>query len=223
MYNVHMQRSAGWSGIVFIVLAIVGAILPGAPPPGTETGQSLVAYLDAHRSAWLFGGWLVFPQTVFFVWFVVGLRNYLQGAPAGDDTLPLYALIGGILSAGVALIAGGIQIALGFVPAADLGPNVVKALYVVWLIAGTPLIFMPTTVLTFASGHCLRRQASAPKWLAAVSYVTAIVCALATLTAFSNTGAMSPSGIAGYVPFFVLVIWVVSTSVVLVRSKVESP
>lgn len=218
MYDVRVERSAGYAGIAFIITVIVAGLLPGFPPPPDATIGSVDAFLVDHHATWLVAGWLVVPESVFFLWFVVQLRAYLRLVPQIDDGLPTYLLIGGIFGGIVAVLAGMDQILLGFRPPAYIGDPAVQVLYDAFNCLGT-LIFIPTMIMTFAASQSGRRHGSLPSGLVVTGYVATAGAALSTLTVFWKTGVFAMGGIAtivlGLLPFSVWIVW---ASLVLIRA-----
>ncbi len=218
MYNVRVERSAGYAGIAFIVLVIVAALLPGTPPTPAAPASDVATFLDAHRSVWLFCGWLGLPAVAFFLWFIVQLRAYLRLVPQLDDGLPTYLFAGGVVGGMVALLLSLVQIVLGFRSSAELGLPAIRVLYDVFN-AGGALIFLPTSVIVFAASHSGRRHKSLPGGLVIMGYIATAGAIISTLSVFFATGFLAMGGlgtlIIGLLPFTIWTIW---TSIVLIRT-----
>jgi len=213
------ERWSGWSGILCIVAVTMALFLPGFPlPSSTDSGHSVGAFLDAHRGAWLFSAWLTFPEIVLFSWFAIGLRAYLGRAFSKSEGLMLYMLAGafGVVAGG--LVSTTLQILLGIVPAAQLGPATVKAFYVGWL-ACVPVIFMSLAMMLFAASGGIRRQRLMNGWLARIGYLTALLCVLGTGSVFFGSGPMSLNGLVAYLAFFAFGLWTILVSLHLIFGK----
>lgn len=218
MYDVHVERSAGYAGIAFVVLVLLGSFLPGVPPPPDAAPATVGAYLDAHRTMWQVAGWLVFPQLAFFLWFVVQLRAYLRLAPQIDDGLGTYLLVGGIVAAGFAALIGVSQVVLGFRAATDLGLPAIRVLYDIFNAAGA-LILGPAAIMMVAASNSGRRHASLPSGLVLLGYIAAIGAIVGTLSVFFQSGFLAMGGIGsvivGLLPFALWILW---SSIVLIRA-----
>jgi hypothetical protein len=218
MYNVRVERSAGYAGIAFIIVVIIAAVLPGAPPTPDAPASDVAAFLDAHHSVWLLSGWLSLPATAFFLWFIVQLRAYLRLVPQLDDGLPTYLLTGGVASGALVLVLSLVQIVMGFRPSSELGLPIIHVLYDVFN-AGGALIFLPTSIMTFAASQSGRRHNSLPGGLVIVGYIATIGAVISTLSVFVASGFFVMGGfgtfIFGLLPFAVWTIW---TSIVLIRN-----
>ena len=218
MYNIHVERSAGYSGIAFILLVIVAAFLPGAPPAPDAPASDVATFLDTHHSTWVLAGWLGFPATAFLLWFIVQMRAYLRLVPQLDDGLPAYLLTGGIATGVIALMISLVQIVLAFRPSADLGLPSIRVLYDIFN-AGGAMIPLPTSIVTFAASQSGRRHNSLPSGLIILGYVATIGAVISTLSVFFSSGFLVMGGfgtlILGLLPFAVWTIW---SSIVLIRA-----
>jgi hypothetical protein len=218
MYNVAVERSAGWSGIAFIIIVIVAAFLPGAPPPPDAPAATVGAFIDGHHAMWMLAAWLNFPAVSFFLWWLIQLRAYLRLVPQIDDGLPTYMLAGGVAAAAIVIVVATVQIVLGMRPSAERSPQVIAMLYDAFNAFGAT-IFIPTAVVLLAGSHSGRRHQSLPAGLAYFGYLAAVGAAISTLSVFSTSGFMAIGGIGtivlGLLPFAV---WVIGTGLVLIRA-----
>ena len=78
MYNQHVERSAGFAGIAFVIVLALAAALPGIPPLAAAAPREIGDYIATHRIMWLISAWLALPLSAFFLWFVVQLRAFLR-------------------------------------------------------------------------------------------------------------------------------------------------
>lgn len=175
------QRSAGLTGIFCVIAVAVALFLPGASlPSAADSGQAVGAFINAHR-AWMVGAWLTFPEMVFFLWFAVGLRDYLRRTGDRAENLNLLMVSGALATVAGGLIATTLQIVIGIVPLHDLGVRGMRALYVGWLASGVPVVFMPLTLMLFAAARSMHVHRSAPGWLVGTGYTAAaasVICPL---------------------------------------------
>ena len=218
MYNVAVERSAGWSGIAFIIIVIVAAFLPGAPPPPDSPAATVGAFIDARHGMWMLAAWLTFPAVAFFLWWLVQLRAYLRLVPQVDDGLPTYMLAAGIVAVAIVIVTATVQVVLGMRPSTDRSPQVIAMLYDSFNAFGA-MVFIPSAIIVLAASHSGRRHESLPTGLAYLGYLVTIGCAIATLSIFSMSGFMAIGGLGtiviGLLPFAIWVIW---TSIVLIRA-----
>lgn len=218
MYNVAVERSAGWSGIAFIIIVLVAAFLPGALPPPDTPVATVGAFVDAHHAMWMLAAWLTFPAVAFFLWWLIQLRAYLRLVPQIDDGLPTYMLAAGIVAAAIVIVTATVQVVLGLRPSTDRGPQTIGLLFDTFNAFGA-MIFIPSAVTVFAASHSGRRHQSLPAGLVYLGYLATVGCAIATLSVFWTSGFMAVGGLGtvviGLLPFAIWVIW---TSIVLIRA-----
>jgi hypothetical protein len=220
MENVHAERSAGWSVLCYVALLIVVTFLTsGMPSVDMKTSDAALA-LDAHRFSLLWGAWLTFPASAFFLWFLVGLRSYLSFAPGRQEGLPTFAMIAGVVMVGSSIWAAMLQSAAVYLPPETFQDNGLLGIYDAFVFVQNGLGYAPVAIFLFAGAHSMRRHASAPRWLALLGYVAAAGAAIATLSIFVSYGPMAPGGPApgvfGAIP---AAIWLVATGIVLIQSK----
>lgn len=223
MYNVAVERSAGWSGIAFIIIVIVAAFLPGALPPPDTSPADVGAFIDAHHAMWMLAAWLNFPAVAFFLWWLIQLRAYLRLVPQIDDGLPTYMLAGGVVAAAIVIMIGTVQIVLGMRLSTERTPQIIGMLYDTFNALGA-MIFIPSAVVVLAGSHSGRRHSSLPAPLVYLGYLATLGSAIATLSVFSTSGFMAIGGVGtliiGLLPF---AIWVIGVSIVLIRVPRKEP
>jgi len=217
MYNISAGRSAGWSGLAFVVLAILSTLLfGGAPPEVASSPATIGSFLIAHRHGLMISAWLGFPTAAVFLWFAVGVRAHLAHSAGLADGLPLYAISAAIATAAIAFGCSAVlaTLAIATIPTDDL-PGW-WALY--WLLSG-PIISMSIAIFIFATAHSMRRHGSASEGLTLYGYFAGFVAAVSTLALFFRSGPLAPTEwvtfVFGSVAF---VIWVIATSIWLIRS-----
>jgi hypothetical protein len=220
MYNVHGERSGGYSAIAFVICAFLAGILPGQPPEPLSGSLAVAGWAATHHSTFLLGTWLNIPATAFFLWFLIALRAFLRQREALDEGLPTYALAAGITAAVFALAIAVFQGAIPLVSTADAGG--LGGLYAAY-VSTSAIAFAPLAVFLFASAHSMRRHASAPAGLAILGYLAALTAGVATFSMFVPSGAWSPVGLGtvliGILPFAVWTIW---TGLVIIREAGKS-
>ena len=215
MYDIHAERSAGWSGLAFIVLLIAGFALAGLPPAANAAPVLDLAYVRSHAGGIVVGAWLGFLEAAFFLWFLVGLRAYLCRTSDPDEGLPLYIVVTGLFATAVALTADIASVIPVLAPVPL--PSLPLAMAGSALIAG---IFVPMALcpFLFACAHSIRRHATAPAWMAYLAYVASFFMLLATLGIFGLNGALGPSGIVPLIAFILFLIWMIVISVQMVNA-----
>ena len=219
MYNQHVERSAGFAGIAFVIVLALAAALPGTPPLAAAAPREIGDYIATHRIMWLISAWLALPLAAFFLWFVVQLRAFLRLAPQIDDGLPTYMLAAGVIAAAMLLVLASLQAAMTYPTSAGPAETlIVRALFYAFNEVAT-LLFMPLSVMVLATSQSGRRHASLPKEHVLFGYLTGLLLAVASLSIFYPGGFLALGGIGaaaiGLVPFGAWVVW---TSLALIRA-----
>src|SRR5690348_15864298 len=93
--------AAGFSGIAFVVLFIVGIILQADSPMGDATGPEIKSYFVDNGTRYIIGDIVIAIGFIFFfVPFFWGLSSYLgAGEPAGQTWSRLTIVYGALVTA----------------------------------------------------------------------------------------------------------------------------
>jgi hypothetical protein len=206
------QRWAALSGIVFVVLMLVGASLILDVPKGDASPQEIAKYLtdgDNHARniagayLWVLGG-------LAFLGFVTGLRHVLSRAEGGAGTLSnlvfgigvVFTAVWSVSAATIASVAYAVEFADVHVTNPDL-VTVLPSLGGLLLLLGGGfagiLLLAATAILIFRTG-------ALPRWLAWLGIIAAASLAVDVT----------------YVNILPLVGWVGVASLVLFRRRDES-
>jgi len=216
MYSVNAERSAGWSGLAFLVVLVLSVVVPGGVAPDlSATPAAIGNYFTTHHQGLLISAWLGLPTVAFFLWFAVGVRAHLAHAPGAADGLPLYAISGAIVTASAALLSSAVLSVLlrTSIPVDDL-----PGWWGFYNLAGYG-IAIGSIIFVFATAHSMRRHGSASPPMALLGYVAALGGVLSTFSIFFASGPMSLSGWATLVlGLGLLAIWVIAASFWLIRN-----
>src|SRR3989442_10413179 len=72
------EKLAAATGIVFVVIVIVGSFIAGQPPKADDPINKITAFAIDKRFALLLGDYLSAVGVVFALWFFGSLRSYLH-------------------------------------------------------------------------------------------------------------------------------------------------
>src|SRR6476660_5924068 len=137
-------KSGGFSGIVFVVLFVIGFILQLDGPMVDDSGAEIKQYFIENSSKYLLGDTLIGIGFVFFFLTYVWALSAFMGAgePAGQTWSRLILVYGAIATAvGFAFSIFNASLAYGAVDFAD--ENTIKAVFYggyVGLMTGPPLL-----------------------------------------------------------------------------------
>jgi hypothetical protein len=178
-------RWASLTGVLFAVVAVVGALIGGESPETSASAARIVAYYVAHRSD-VEASNIVFAIGFLLVviWASV-LRSYLRRSP-GAEGLSALVLAGGVLMAAGALVVSGIEYGIAH-NIHNLGPESVKTLNFLSF-----ELFLPVLggafLFAIGSGVAILRGAPLPKWLGWVVIVLGIAVLVPPISFFALFG-----------------------------------
>lgn len=170
-----------WSslcGLVFVVLAVVGAMLLFDGPSDSSPAKMTSWYQSSSNRAHVNIGWVLTGLGLFaLIWFVAALRERVRESEQGDTFLSTVVLVGGTVYVAVAMasiaVADGIktmsddtyhhQVYSGVIHAAG------DASYVLTVTAGVGM-----ASLIFASSVAVRRYAILPRWVSWFGFVAGV-------------------------------------------------
>jgi hypothetical protein len=182
MASLGLRRWSSLSGLVFVVLAVVGALLLFDGPSDSSPAKMSAWYgSDSHR--WHINlGWILTGLGLFaLIWFVAALRERVraseQAVPEDGTFLSTIVLVGGTVYVAVAMagiaLADGIrtmsddtyhhQVYSGVIHAAG------DASYILVVTAGVTM-----AALIFATAVAVRRYAILPRWLSWFGFVAGV-------------------------------------------------
>ncbi|MDQ6931771.1 MAG: hypothetical protein M3160_01205 [Candidatus Eremiobacteraeota bacterium] len=220
MQKQHIQRSAGYGGIAFVVLAIAGAALPGVPPDSTARVGEIAAYLDAHRSTWILSTWVALPAGAFFLWFAAGLNAYLREVKDSDEALLLWENAGAIAAATMYYTFSAIQAALVYHSAPAGGSSFLRGAFDVLNVLAA-YFFAPLAIFVAAASLNARRHGALPRWIISLGFVAVAVDVIATLAPLFRAGPLAPGGFFVIIGFFVPMLWILAISIAMARTPLS--
>jgi hypothetical protein len=202
------------TGIIFVVLAVIGFGVANPNPPDLNApAQDWATFFLNHHNAVRAGLVVLAVAFFFYIWFLGTLTSVLRIA-TGTPRLPSIALIGGILGAACLLI--------GYVPEAvaayrpqGVDPGLTRAMSDMFVLSGVAAI-PAFTAFFAASAIVILRTGAFPAWL---GWLLVIAGALQPLTfgaLFTKTGAFAGDGVlALFVPFIAFMVAIFALSALL--------
>jgi hypothetical protein len=206
------QRWAALSGIVFVVLMLVGASFVLDVPKGDASAQEIASYLtdSENQTRNLIGAYIWVLGGLAFLGFVAGLRGVLRRAEGDPGTLSnlvfgagvVFTAVWSVSAAAIASVAYAVEFSNARVSNPDL-VTVLPSLGGLLLLLGGGfagiLLLAATSILIFRTGVL-------PRWLAWFGIIVAIALV------FDVT----------YVNILPLVAWVLSASIALLMRQDEA-
>jgi hypothetical protein len=192
-----LERLAPLTGIGFVILIILAAIIGGETPDTDDSTASVVQFWQDNDSSQIWacaiGGW----ATVLFVWFAASLRSVLRRAEGDAGRLS------SISFGGALLLAAGLVSLLGFAfAAADTVDDVPAEVTQTLSVLNSDFFFLLAVgngLFLLGAALCVLRYAALPRWLGYVALVLGIA-------------AVTP---IGFFAFLAMGIWVIVVSILL--------
>jgi hypothetical protein len=205
------DRLAPLSGIVFVVLTVVGFVVGQSNSPDDfpgEVGEIVEYYVDDPGKI-LIGSWIGIVGTFFLIWFVGAVYSRLRAAEGREGRVAAVALGGGLAAAAISLAVDAVNAAAAFRADEDdrIDPGQAAAMYD--LQGALVGIALPVGIaaLTGAIAVLALRVGVLPRWFGVASAVLAIGLLIAPIAWFL---------------VLVSMLWIVALSILLyVRTPVE--
>jgi hypothetical protein len=215
----NWDRWAYAAGIAFVVLTVAAFIVGGEPPTISDPAEDVVSYYDGERGQVLVSSFLFALALGFWVWFGGALANSLRNRGEGR----LAATIVGALSAFVALqlVTTAVNAILAHSVARQGEDGVVQALFhLTWGLDVVAAI--PSAVFFLAASMGLVRTRMIPEWLSWAGIGVAALFILRS-TNWARDGFWSPTGAYLFILIPLALLWILTTSILLVRNQPAAP
>ena len=189
------------SGLVYVVLVVVGVFLLFDGPDDSSPTKMTAYYGSSSHRTHINIGWILTGLGLFaLIWFVAALRERVRQSEQGDTFLSTVVLVGGTVYVAVAMagiaIADGIrtmsddtykhQVYSGVIHAAG------DASYILLVTAGAAM-----ASLIFATAVAVRRYAILPRWVSWFGFVAGVAAIFSVI-------------------FFTMIVWLLWIAIVSV-------
>jgi hypothetical protein len=207
----------GISGILMVILFVVGIIVQGDAPQVNDTPEDSLAWFVDNGDQYLVGDFLIaIAVVVFFVPFFVTLRAFLRGAGGAAEQWSTVAMIGAVF---FALVGAGASMAMGGVAAGadELSADTVRlAQYVdFYAFGGLSMALVPfflgVSLIILQGGVLWKWQG----WLGLILAVVALIGAASPIEG-DPEGVLS---LLSFISFIGLGVFILITSAGMLMSK----
>jgi hypothetical protein len=201
------------TGIVFVVLSLVGFIVFPTPPDLNSPAQDWASYFLGHHDGVRSSIVVLSVAMFFFIWFLGTLTSVLRIA-TGSPRLPSIAFAGGILGAACLLVGLSAEAVAAFRPQ-GVDPLITRAMNDIFVMVGVAAI--PAFVAFFAATSVvILRTGAFPGWLGWLLVIAAAVQPLTFGALFTESGAFAGDGALGFfVPLIVAFVAIFALSALL--------
>ena len=199
MGDSRLERLAPLTGVVYVVLLLVGIIISGDPWWRTPADEIVDHYTDDSTRVWV-GSYFGMLAVFFFLWFVGSLRSFLRPAEGGTGRLSAVAFGGGVTAGALYLARFTMSTTAAFRAErhGGIGSDMATTLFDLGGLLFRAAVPMALAVLLAATAVVGFRTAVLPTWLV---WVTAVIA----------VGLLS----VGWIVHYVFLAWVLFMSVFL--------
>ena len=207
------ERWGALGGILFVVMVLVSAFLPGSPPETSDSAAKIVKFFADNGDEIRWAGYIGLLATIPLYWWVSSVWRLMRRGEGGSPRLTVIALGGAVFSAVTAAVAAVILAVVPLVGLNSVGPNGARFFYVLSANLGvTPLIGIAALIGAFSA--VIIRSGVLPVvlgWLGALIALIAVVGAAVVATTNDTLFTISVIG------FALASLWVLIVSIFMLR------
>jgi hypothetical protein len=207
MDDVQWERYAALGGIAFVVLNVIGAFLPGAPPSTDDSAHKIGTYFADHSGGIKGAAILMGLGVIGLVWWFGSLWRRMAAAEDGRPRIAIVATVALAAGGALALSSGAVTAAVAL-DRGELGDGA-KPLYVLSFVLIAMAGFMLVAHIAAVTSLSYRTRMFAPGvnivgWIAAALFLASTLGMVSTASAF---------GFVGLAGFLAWCLWIVLISV----------
>ena len=214
--NDRHTRYGAATGILFVLLVIVGFIVTPKPPAADASVAEVFEYVGDKQNT-LHAVQLIFAAAgFFFIWFLGTLRSLLSTAEGVEGRLANTAFGGGLIAVATLIVGFALAATAALHPATN-GPELTHALIDASLIV--PAVGAPAAAVFFAAnGLSILRSGYLPGWMGWLGLVTALFNLLGIGAVYTDSGVFAADGVLGFfIGFALFLLWILLASILLYR------
>jgi hypothetical protein len=211
MDDTRWERYAAVGGFLFVVLNVIGALLPGTPPAADDSAAKITEYFRDHTGAIEAAQVFLGVGMIGLVWWFGSLWRMMVRAEDGRPRMAIVALLGLAVSAGLVLLSGALTSATAL-RIDDVGDES-RFFYVLTGVVISTAGFGIVAFLGAVSALNYRTRFM-PQWTTYLGWLVAAGFVGASLGAASDHAAFF---VLGFSSFLVWCVWIIGISVVMWR------
>ena len=213
MKGMNWERVAAATGIVFVVSWVLAALVMGSPAGYSDSGASIVTWLQENRKEILVGTILQGMAAVAFLWYLAALAARVR--EGGEPRLGATLFGAGLTVVGISSICSLTTASLAYGIEQNTDAAIVKTLYDLSL-AGAVIIGWSAAALALATAVAALRSNIFPSWFGWVSAAGAAWFVLGGLS-WARDGFFAVDGGATMIGLVVFLAWTLLGSALLVQ------
>jgi hypothetical protein len=214
MAESRVQRYGLLSGVVFVVLNVVGIAISGNPPKASDAGVDIIRYLNDYRQQLKLSA-ILFGMAVFFgLWFVAALWRVINRG-AEDVQRTGVVVVVTFVFATCMLALSFVLFTAGALRADTLGAAEAEIIWTMGYVA-IALSWAAVSLQMAALARHTWVHGLLPRWTVYLAAASAVTNALGVCSAGSEREYFVNAGIIGAVTWMA---WIVIASIVLARRE----
>jgi len=203
----------GISGIAFLILSIVTAIIV-PPPTATSDPAKIIAYFGDHRGALLLSGYLNAVTIIPAALFAIALYRLLRSIEGPAGILAMVSVLGMAVTGAVVIAGSAVSSAVAYT-GRDLDAAVARPLNNLVLMAQV-FPWLPMALWAGSAGVVLLRAAGAMRWLGYLGLLMGVL-ALIAAASVARSGIFALGGVLVFVAVGVSCVWILAMSIAMLR------
>ena len=206
MDEAKWERYAALGGIWFVVLSVISAFLPGAPPSTDDSAEKIAKYFSDHAGGIEAAQLLAGLGLIGLLWWFGSLWRLMVKAEDGRPRMTVVALAGLTLGGAMALAGGAITSAVALQHQAVGGGA--KFFYILSLVLFASGGFGLVVHIAAVTSLSYRTKLFAP-WINIIGWIAALLFLIGTIGSASDAAAF---GFIGLFAFLAWCVWIVVVS-----------
>jgi hypothetical protein len=205
------------AGVVFVVLMLISAFLPGTPPKPDDSAAKIVKFVVDKNDQLRWAGFVGLLAAIVLLGWLGAVWRTMRRAEGGTPMLAVGAALGAGLAAALFTIGGIVMSVVAIVGPAHIGPSATRFFYLLFNALGSGgAIALALFIGAFAS--VILDTAVLPRVMGWLGVLVAIVLLAAGGGVASTRNVFF---VLGFIGFFGAAIWVVIVSILMFRRDAQ--
>ncbi len=214
MNDSKWERWSALGGILFVILILTAAFMPGTPPKTSDSAAKIAKFIKDNPGAIRWSGFVGALATIAMFWFLGAVWRILRRAEGGNPRLTVVAVLGAGFAMVMGAVGGILLSAIGIVGVAGSGgATATRFFYVLSANIGVATV-IGIVVFIGAFSILIIRTGVFPKALGWIGGLIALVAVVASASVSSTRDVFF---VLGFVVFLGFALWLLIISIMMLR------